>query len=100
MRELILDGTGWKTSDDVYDAFFRAVGAPSWHGRNFNAIDDSIANGGINAIDPPYSLVLKNYDRIESGARQFADDFVSLIQKIGSGGVAVEVYVERSAPAK
>ena len=25
MKELILDGTGWLTKDDVYDAFFRAV---------------------------------------------------------------------------
>jgi hypothetical protein len=33
MKTLILDGTGWQTRELVYDAFFRAVGAPEWHGR-------------------------------------------------------------------
>ena len=27
MKELFLDGAKWTTKDDVYDAFFRAVGA-------------------------------------------------------------------------
>jgi hypothetical protein len=42
MRELILNGVGWATRDEVYDAFFRAVGAPEWHGRNLDALADSI----------------------------------------------------------
>ena len=42
MREIIMDGKGWNASDDVYDAFFEAIGAPSWHGHNFNALRDSI----------------------------------------------------------
>jgi hypothetical protein len=33
MKKLLLDGSSWRTTDDVYDAFFRAVGAPEWHGR-------------------------------------------------------------------
>ena len=38
MRELALDGADWLTRDDVYDAFFRAVGGPEWHGRNFDGV--------------------------------------------------------------
>jgi len=38
MRELILNGADWPTKDDVYDAFFRAVGAPECHGRNLDAL--------------------------------------------------------------
>ena len=60
MKELTLDGAGWTTNDDVYSAFFLAVGAPEWHGRNFDALNDSIANGSINKVDVPYRLVLKN----------------------------------------
>jgi hypothetical protein len=32
MKELLLDGAGWQTGDDVYDASFRAVCAPERHG--------------------------------------------------------------------
>jgi RNAse (barnase) inhibitor barstar len=58
MRELILNGAEWKTRDDVYDSFFRLVGAPEWHGRNFDALRDSIATGSINAVEVPYRLVI------------------------------------------
>lgn len=42
-----------KTWDDIYDSFFRAVGAPDGHGRNFNALAASIAKGSINAVEVP-----------------------------------------------
>jgi RNAse (barnase) inhibitor barstar len=60
MRELVLDAREWTTQDDVYDSFFRAVGAPDWHGRNLDALNDSIAGRQINAIEVPYLIVIKN----------------------------------------
>jgi hypothetical protein len=50
MRTIELDGSTWKTRDDFYAAFFKAVGAPERHGRNFNALRDSIVIGRINQI--------------------------------------------------
>ena len=50
MRELILDGSTWQTYDDVYNAFFKVVGAPEWHGRNFDALIDSIEKGDIKLL--------------------------------------------------
>ena len=50
MKDVVLNGAAWSTKDDVYDAFFRAVGAPEWHGRNFDALRDSIAGGEINKL--------------------------------------------------
>ena len=94
MRELILNGAEWSTQDDVYGSFFRAVGAPDWHGRNFNALRDSIANGSINAVEVPYRLVIKNYDKIALSARPMADDFVDLIRELATEGCPVEVRVE------
>ena len=43
VREIELNGADWGNPDDLYDSFFAAVGAPPWHGRNFNALADSIA---------------------------------------------------------
>ena len=64
MKELTLNGAEWRTRDDVYDNFFQAVGAPDWHGRNFNALRDSITTGSINAVEVPYRVVIQNYDKI------------------------------------
>ena len=93
MKELILNAAEWKTRDDVYESFFRAVGAPEWHGRNFDALRDSIATGSINAMEVPYRLVIKNYDEIAPSARQMADDFIQLIRDLASEGCPVEARV-------
>ena len=95
MRELILDGLTWEKGDDVYDAFFRAVGAPEWHGRNFNALIDSIEKGDINAIEVPYRLIIKHRDSVGVGAEQMVTDFVDLIREIAASGCPVEIVVEK-----
>jgi RNAse (barnase) inhibitor barstar len=95
MKELILNGAEWKTRDDVYDSFFHAVGSPDWHGRNFNALRDSIGTGSINAVEVPYRLVIQNYDKIAPSARQMAADFIDLIRELAAKGCPVEIRVER-----
>ena len=44
MKELTLDGAGWRSKDDVYSAFFHAVGAPRYNGMNFDALNDRVAD--------------------------------------------------------
>ena len=95
MKEFTFDGALWKTCDDVYDSFFRAVGAPEWHGRNFNALRDSIAGGDINEVEVPYRLILTNYDKIAPQAKKMADDFIDLIRELAAEGCLVEIRAER-----
>ena len=95
-RELIMDAAECRTRDDFYDLFFRAVGAPGWHGRNFNALRDSIETGQINQIEVPYCLVIKNYDGSGPEAKQMADNFIDLIRELKLSGVPVEIRVEPS----
>jgi len=98
MKELFLDGAGWQTKDDVYDAIFRAVRAPEWHGRNFDALNDSIATGAINEVEVPYRLVIKSYDRIGGEAKKMTDDFVDMIHEITARGCPVEIRLEATIP--
>src|SRR5215470_934530 len=93
MRELVLNGAEWATKDDVYNAFFRAVGAPEWHGRNLDALADSISGGSINQVEVPYRLVIKNYDRIGPEAKPMTDRFISLLHELGAEGCTVEIRV-------
>ena len=80
----------------MYDAFFQAVGAPEWHGRNLDALNDSIAAGSINQVEVPYRLVIQNYNKIGAGPKQMTDDFIALIREIAARGCPVEIYVRRS----
>jgi RNAse (barnase) inhibitor barstar len=94
MRKLILDGSSWQTKEDVYDAFFHAVGAPEWHGRNLDALNDSIATGSINQVEVPYRLVVRNYDKIGAGAKKMTDDFIDLIREVAASGCPVEIQID------
>jgi RNAse (barnase) inhibitor barstar len=89
-----LDAVEWKSDDDVYDAFFRAVGAPEWHGRNFDALNDSIESSGINELEVPFRIVVRNVERAEDEARDFLKEFAALISAMNSRGCPVEMLLE------
>jgi RNAse (barnase) inhibitor barstar len=90
MRNLELDGTNWKITDDFYDAFFRAVGAPDWHGRNFDALRDSIVNGEINQTELPYAIHISGLDKMPPHVRKLVEDFCSLIKEFRAEGHNVD----------
>jgi len=56
---IVLDGRDWKTEADFIDAVLAGVDAPSWHGRNYNALRDSFVTGSINGLEPPYDFVIR-----------------------------------------
>lgn len=95
VREFILDANGWRSADDVYDAFFRAVRAPSWHGRNLDALDDSISTGEINETEVPYRLIIRNASHAGADAAQMIGRFQKLIEEIQSSGCPVAITVHQ-----
>jgi len=94
MQDVVLDCEGWQTCDDFYDAFFAAVGAPSWHGRNFDALNDSICTGSINQVEIPYRIVVKNSSKAAAEAQQILKDFEKLIVQRASEGCRVSILIQ------
>jgi hypothetical protein len=56
MRIIKLDASKWKTVTDFYDALLAAVEAPKGHGKSPDALIDSMIWGGMNAVEPPYTV--------------------------------------------
>lgn len=56
VRIIDLNATKWKTVIDFYDAVLAAVGAPKGHGKSPDALIDSMVWGGMNAVEPPYTI--------------------------------------------
>lgn len=54
--ELIINWKEINSEKLFYDIFLPQVKAPKWHGRNLNALADSIITGSINGIEPPYTI--------------------------------------------
>ena len=56
MRTITIDATSWKTVLDFYDALLPAIGAPPGHGTSIDAFLDSMIWGGMNSVEPPYTV--------------------------------------------
>lgn len=88
---LTLDAADWNTHDDFYSAFFRVVGAPEWHGLNFNALIDSIQTGRINSIEVPYKIVVMNSAKAASAAQTILSEFAQLVDEMQSNGCPISL---------
>jgi len=95
MKRLVLDGRNWKTKGDFYQAFFKAVGAPSWHGQNFNALRDSITVGRINDVELPYRVEILGTDKMPSDVKHLVENFCELLKEFRSEGYEVDAICEK-----
>jgi RNAse (barnase) inhibitor barstar len=56
MRIIELDAKNWRTGFDFYRDLLAVLGAPKDHGGNLNAVIDSMIWGGMNTVEPPYTV--------------------------------------------
>ncbi|HEY4008632.1 MAG TPA: barstar family protein [Acidobacteriaceae bacterium] len=94
MKELVMYASAWRTEDDFFDSFFSVVRAPSWHGRNFDALRDSIKGGQINEIEVPYRMVVRGLGSASNEAVAITMEFVDLVHRLAQEGCPVEIVVE------
>ena len=73
MRIIKLDATNWKTVIDFYDALLAAIGAPKWHGTSPDALIDSMIWGGINAVEPPYTIRIFGAEKLPRDVREHVE---------------------------
>jgi RNAse (barnase) inhibitor barstar len=73
IRQIELDASGWKQPSDFYDALLPELGAPRWHGRNLDALDDSIFTGGINSVEPPFAISVTGTDSLSQPMKVFLE---------------------------
>jgi len=93
-KEIVLEGAHWRNKDDFYDAFFLAVGSPASHGRNLDALADSVCGGQINAVDIPYTLVIRGYEQMQEAARRFVDRVCRILLELRSEGCDIDIRCE------
>ncbi|SRR6266481_3014705 len=94
IKHISLDGANWRTKDDLYNAFFKAVGAPSWHGRNFNALRDSIVGGQINEVELPYTIHIHGLNEMPEETRTFVQEFGDFIKDLRKEGHEVDLVFD------
>jgi RNAse (barnase) inhibitor barstar len=64
MRIIELNAKNWLTRPDFYNALLAALGAPEGHGRNLNALIDSMVWGGMNTVETPYTIHISETEKL------------------------------------
>jgi len=101
MRIIELDATKWKTVIDFYNALLAAIGAPKWHGISPDALIDSMIWGGINAVEPPYTIRISGaatlpkdvHEAVELAKRVLAEGRMDYRSRRG-GDVEVAIEID------
>jgi RNAse (barnase) inhibitor barstar len=74
VKVISLDASEWRSPDDFYSALLPQLGAPAWHGRNLDALDDSLGVGGINNLEPPFRVEVGGADELPEPMRHFLSE--------------------------
>ena len=97
MNRVVLDGSRWATREDFYQAILAALGAPSWHGHNLDALNDSIGGGDINTLNPPVEITIVGTEFMAEPAATVVDGFRLLVEDLQKQGV--EIIIETTLGA-
>ena len=93
--QIALEAYSWTTQDQFYDELLPQLGAPAWHGRNLDALWDSITSGDINRVNPPFEVVLRGLERCPQDLRSHLRRFAELMDEARREGAAVKVTLLR-----
>ena len=93
--EIQLDGRLWRTADDFYEAYLKAVGAPAWHGRNLDALWDSMTGGDLNERNPPLRIRFTGLREMASEACQIVERFEELAKQATAQGHTLVTELEK-----
>ena len=69
--EILINWEVISSEESFFDVFLPQVEAPEWHGRNLNALADSIITGSINNIEPPYTIKSINTSKAPESIKDF-----------------------------
>lgn len=91
---LTLDAKSWRSSGDVYEDLFNVLGSPAWHGKNFDALHDSIVTGQINSLEVPYTLSICGMSSAKPEVRLFVKHLIDLISRFESEGCPISIRIK------
>ena len=92
--KIFVDWSHIKSFDDFYDCFLPQVKAPEWHGRNMNALADSLVTGDVNGVEPPFCVINTNSQDLSSEAQTIFSAVSEIYAEANAEGRKIRVFSE------
>jgi RNAse (barnase) inhibitor barstar len=93
MHEIVLDGSSWRSVEDFYAALLPALGAPDWHGRNLDALNDSLRSQDLNQVNPPLAITISGIYAMSPDAERVVRRFAELADALAAEGTEISVEI-------
>jgi RNAse (barnase) inhibitor barstar len=93
MPKVLLDGRSWVNSDDFYEALLAALGAPGWHGRNLDALDETLRSGDTNDLNPPLDIAISGMESMGVEARTTVHRFKELVNDLRATNIDIKLQL-------
>lgn len=94
MNEIRLAGETWRSADDFYNALLPAIGAPEWHGRNLDALNDTLGGNDINKIQQPITFSITGVNQMPPQVRDLVERFRQLVFELRFEGNDLDIRYE------
>jgi len=77
--EIKIDWREINTLDEFYRVIFKQIDPPNWHGKNLNALNDSLVTGDICKSGPPFNFVILNKEMVNDKLKDTATAFQEIV---------------------
>ena len=89
-----IDWSKIETENGFYDEFLPQVSAPEWHGRNLDALADSIVTGDVNGIEPPFTIRNINTGSVNESLSEFQLKVLGIFNEAVAAKREIKVVTE------
>lgn len=86
VSHILLRPCEWQSKQDFYDELLPQIGAPDWHGRNLDAVADSLVTGQINTVEPPFVIEVQRLDESAKFARALVQVLAEIAEEASESG--------------
>lgn len=92
--KIFIDWKNIANEEDFYNSLLPQLDAPEWHGRNLDALSDTLVGGEINGIEPPMCIINLNVESLAVQLRGFFTKVAKIYGEANEHGRKIRVFEE------
>jgi RNAse (barnase) inhibitor barstar len=94
MREMTFDVSAFSSTQDFYALLLAGLGAPACHGKNLDALWDTISSDDINDVRAPFAVRFINVQNAQSELKSLVEKIREIFVEARMDGVDVACLIE------
>jgi RNAse (barnase) inhibitor barstar len=95
---VVIDWAQIDSPDAFYQMVLPQIRSPGWHGRNLDALSDSLFSGQINGLEPPYIVEMLGVHNIPDHLAAFAKSIVVVWFEAARERAGIEIRIGNTQP--